>query len=63
MMVIDLNQSPSHMPIQLDLNGLALISLDVSPSRQCIAFGDQSGNRFFLFFSLILICSYFKLKV
>uniref|UniRef100_A0A915ANS2 USP domain-containing protein n=1 Tax=Parascaris univalens TaxID=6257 RepID=A0A915ANS2_PARUN len=44
LIVMDLNdQTGQQIPIQLDTNGFAIFSLDVSPSRQCIAFGDQTG--------------------
>nr|CRZ24545.1 BMA-PANL-2 [Brugia malayi] len=43
LIVMDLNEQSSQMPIQLDTNGFAITSLDVSTSKQCIAFGDQTG--------------------
>ncbi|VDM41833.1 unnamed protein product [Toxocara canis] len=40
LIVMDLNdQTGQQIPIQLDTNGFAIFSLDISPSRQCIAFG------------------------
>uniref|UniRef100_A0A915PWR9 PAN2 UCH domain-containing protein n=1 Tax=Setaria digitata TaxID=48799 RepID=A0A915PWR9_9BILA len=43
LIVMDLNDQSSQMPIQLDTNGFAITSLDVSTSKQCISFGDQTG--------------------
>lgn len=44
---MDLNEQSSQMPIQLDTNGFAITSLDVSTSKQCISFGDQTGRSDF----------------
>ncbi|EFO27844.2 hypothetical protein LOAG_00636 [Loa loa] len=43
LIIMDLNEQSGQMPIQLDTNGFAITSLDVSTSKQCIAFGDQTG--------------------
>uniref|UniRef100_A0A158Q771 USP domain-containing protein n=1 Tax=Elaeophora elaphi TaxID=1147741 RepID=A0A158Q771_9BILA len=43
LIIMDLNEQSSQMPIQLDTNGFAITSLDVSTSKQCISFGDQTG--------------------
>ncbi|VDK79942.1 unnamed protein product [Litomosoides sigmodontis] len=43
LIVMDLNEQSSQIPIQLDTNGFAITSLDVSTSKQCISFGDQTG--------------------
>ncbi|VDM08347.1 unnamed protein product [Wuchereria bancrofti] len=43
LIIMDLNEQSSQMPIQLDTNGFAITSLDVSTSKQCICFGDQTG--------------------
>ncbi|MFH4981440.1 hypothetical protein AB6A40_008149 [Gnathostoma spinigerum] len=42
LIVMDVNEQPS-VPVQLDTNGLALFSMDVSSSKQCMVFGDQTG--------------------
>lgn len=41
---MDLNEQSNQMPIQLDTNGFAITALDVSTSKQCISFGDQTGR-------------------
>ncbi|VDM97208.1 unnamed protein product [Thelazia callipaeda] len=41
--VMDLNEQSTQIPIQLDTNGFAITALDVSSSKQCISFGDQTG--------------------
>ncbi|VDK63140.1 unnamed protein product [Onchocerca ochengi] len=43
LIIMDLNEQSSQIPIQLDTNGFVITSLDVSTSKQCIAFGDQTG--------------------
>ncbi|VDN29527.1 unnamed protein product [Gongylonema pulchrum] len=40
---MNLNEQSSQIPIQLDTNGFAITCLDISVSKQCIAFGDQTG--------------------
>ncbi|VDN25208.1 unnamed protein product, partial [Gongylonema pulchrum] len=41
--VMNLNEQSSQIPIQLDTNGFAITCLDISVSKRCIAFGDQTG--------------------